>query len=399
MRVTQSLEQSQFLSAINQLESNLSTTQNQISTGLSFTTAAQNPVAAGLVTDYNQVLTQSQQFVTNSNSAQTSLNTEGSALTQMQTSLQSLRDLALEANNSSESPQDLSAIATQATQIQNTLLSIGNTQDGNGNFIFAGFSTQTQPFALSATGATYSGDQGQRQVQIAPGQTVAVGDTGDLVFNQIKTGNGTFQATAAAGNTGTGVVSTATVADPADYAGGTFSIDFTAPNTYQVLDANNNVVTSGTFTNGQAISFSGVQVTLTGQPAAGDSFSVAPSTNQSIFTTVQNLVNALQQQGTTSAAGEAQLNNSMNVAINNIDQALNQSETVQSSVGARLNTITTQQSMAGSQQVQLKESISNLQSLNFASAITSLDQQNTTLSAAMQAFTLTQGLTLFKFIQ
>jgi len=399
MRVTQSLEQSQFLTAINQLEGNISTTQNQISSGVSFTTAAQNPIAAGLVTDYNQALTQSQQYDTNSSSAQTSLNTEDSALTQMQNSLQSLRDLALEANNSDESPQDLAAIATQATQIQNTLLSVANTQDGNGNFIFAGFSTQSQPFALSATGATYSGDQGQRQVQIAPGQTVAVGDNGDLVFNQIKTGNGTFQATAAAGNTGTGVVSTATVADPADYAGGTFSIDFTAPNTYQVLDSNNNVVTSGTFTSGQAISFSGVQVTLTGQPAAGDSFSVAPSTNQSIFTTVQNLVNALQQQGTTSATGEAQLNNSINVAINNIDQALNQSETVQSSVGARLNTITTQQSMAGSQQVQLKESISNLQSLNFASAITSLDQQNTTLSAAMQAFTLTQGLSLFKFIQ
>ena len=399
MRVTQSLEQSQFVSAINQLESNISTTQNQLSSGFSFTTAAQNPVAAGLVTGYNQVLTQSQQFVTNSNSAQTSLNTEDSALTQIQNSLQSLRDLALEANNSSESPQDLSAIATQATQIQNTLLSIANTQDGNGNFIFAGFSTQTQPFALSATGATYSGDQGQRQVQIAPGQTVVVGDNGYLVFNQIKTGNGTFQATAAAGNTGTGVVSTATVSDPADYTGGSFSIDFTAPNTYQVLDANNNVVTSGTFTTGQSISFSGVQVTLTGQPAAGDSFSVAPSTNQSIFTTVQNLVNALQQQGTTSAAGEAQLNNSINVAINNIDQTLNQSENVQSSVGARLNSITTQQSIASSQQVQLKESISTLQGLNFASAITTLDQQNTTLSAAFQAFTLTQGLSLFKFIQ
>ena len=399
MRVTQSLEQSQFLTAINQLESNISTTQNQISSGLSFTTAAQNPIAAGLVTDYNQALTQSQQYDTNSNSAQTSLNTEDSALTQMQNSLQSLRDLALEANNSDESPQDLSAIATQATQIQSTLLSIANTQDGNGNFIFAGFSTQSQPFALSATGATYSGDQGQRQVQIAPGQTVVVGDNGDLVFNQIKTGNGTFQATAAAGNTGTGVVSTATVADPTAYTGGTYSIDFTAPNTYQVLDANNNVVTSGTFTSGQAISFAGVQVTLTGQPAAGDSFSVAPSTNQSIFTTVQNLVSALQQQGTTSGAGEAQLNNSINVAINNIDQALNQSETVQSSVGARLNSITTQQSMASSQQVQLQKSISNLQSLDYPTAITSLDEQNTTLSAAMQAFTLTQGLSLFKFIQ
>ncbi len=399
MRVTESLKQSQFVSEINQLQSNLATTQNQISTGLSFTTAAENPVAAGLVTGYNQALTQSQQFVTNSNSAQTSLHTEDSALTQVQNSLQSLRDLALEANNSTESPQDLSAIATQATQIQNTLLSLANAQDGNGNFIFAGFSTQSQPFALSAAGATYSGDQGQRQVQIAPGQTVVVGDNGDLVFNQIKTGNGTFQASAAAGNTGTGVVSGATVTDPAAYAGGTFSIAFTTPTTYQVLDANNNAVTSGTFTSGQAISFSGVQVTLTGQPAAGDSFGVAPSTNQSVFTTVQNLVKALQQQGTTSAAGGAQLNNSINVAINNIDQALNQSETVQAGVGARLNTITTQQSVAGSQQVQLQESISNLQSLNFASAITSLDQQNTTLSAALQAFSLTQGLSLFKFIQ
>jgi flagellar hook-associated protein 3 FlgL len=399
MRVTQSLEQTQFLTAINQLESNLSTTQNQISSGQSFTTASQNPVAAGLVTGYNQALAQSQQYDTNSNSAQSSLNTEDSALTQVQNALQSLRDLALEANNSNESPQDLSAIATQATQIQNTLLSLANTQDGSGNYIFAGYSTQSQPFALSSTGATYSGDQGQRQVQIAAGETVVVGDNGDLVFNQIKTGNGTFVASAAAGNTGTGVLGAATVTDPATYTGGTYSIQFTAPNTYQVFDAANNVVATGTYTSGQAIAFAGVQVTLTGQPATNDSFSVAPSTNQSIFTTVQNLVTALQQQGTTSDTGEAQLNNSMNSAINNIDQALTQSQTVQASVGARLNSITTQQSVASSQQVQLQQSISNLQSLDYASAITSLDQQNTTLSAAMQAFTLTQGLSLFKYIQ
>ena len=54
--------------------------------------------------------------------------------------------------------------------------------------------------------------------------------------------------------------------------------------------------------------------------------------------------------------------------------------------------------MAATQQTQLQKSISNLQSLDYASAITSLDSQNTTLSAAMQAFTLTQGLSLFKYI-
>ena len=72
---------------------------------------------------------------------------------------------------------------------------------------------------------------------------------------------------------------------------------------------------------------------------------------------------------------------------------------VQASVGARLNSITPQQSVASSQQVQLQQSISTLQSLDYASAITTLDQQNTTLSAAMQAFTLTQGLSLVKYMQ
>ena len=398
MRVTQGLEQAQFLTSINQLESSISQTQNEISTGLSFTTASQNPVGAGLVTDYNQVLAQSQQYQANGNSAQGGLNIEESALTQVQDALQSLRDLALQANNATVSAQDRSAIAAQATQIQGTLLSLANTQDGSGNYIFAGFATQTQPFALTATGASYAGDQGQRQIQIAAGQTVGVGDNGDLVFNQIKTGNGTFTTTAAAGNTGSGILGASTVTDPTAYSGGTYSIEFTAPTTYQVVNtATNAVVTTGTYTPGQAIAFSGVQVTLSGQPAAGDAFTVAPSTNQSVFTTVQNLITALQQ-NTPTAASQAQLNNSISGAINNIDQALGNMQNVQASVGARLNTITTQQSVASTQQVQLKQSISTLQSLDYASAITTLDQQNTTLSAAMQAFTLTQGLSLFKYL-
>jgi flagellar hook-associated protein 3 FlgL len=104
------------------------------------------------------------------------------------------------------------------------------------------------------------------------------------------------------------------------------------------------------------------------------------------------------QTGVTTPASATSLNNSINDAINNIDQALSQSSNVRATIGGRLNSITTQQSVASSQQVQLKTTISSLQSLDYASAITTLDQQNTTLSAALQAFTLTQGLTLFKFL-
>jgi flagellar hook-associated protein 3 FlgL len=396
MRVTQSLEQTQFLAAIGSLESGINQTQNQMSSGLSFTTASENPTAAGSVNNYNQALAQSQQYGTNATSAQTNLNTEDNALSQVQTQLQSLRDLALEANSGILTNSNLSAIATQAVQIQNSLLSLANTTNGNGEYIFGGFDAQTQPFTLSASGATYNGDQGQRQVQIAAGQTVADGDNGDTVFNQIKTGNGTFTVSPAAGNTGSGVVGATTVSNPAAYDGGTYAISFAAGGAYTVKEGAT-VVTTGTYTDGGTIAFNGVQVTLSGQPATGDSFTLAPSANQSLFTSVQNLVNALQT-GISAPGSSAALSNSINSSINNIDQALNQTSDVRATIGGRLNSITTQQSVATSQQTQLQQSITNLQGLDYASAITTLDQQNTTLSAALQAFTMTQGLTLFKFL-
>jgi flagellar hook-associated protein 3 FlgL len=396
MRVTQSLNQTQFLASINSLESGINQTSNQMSSGLSFSSASQNPTAAGSVNNYQQALAQSQQYATNATSAQTNLSTEDNALSQIQTQLQALRNLALEANSGVLTNSNRTAIATQAVQIQNSLLALANTTNGNGEYIFSGFAAQTQPFTLSATGATYNGDQGQRQVQIAAGQTVADGDNGDTVFNQIKTGNGTFTVAAAAGNTGSGVVGATTVSNPAAYNGGTYSISFTAPGTYQVTQGAT-VVTTGSYTDGGTIAFNGVQVTLSGQPATGDSFSLAPSANQSMFATVQNLVTALQT-GVTTPASSTALNNTINSSINNIDQALNQTSNVRATIGGRLNSITTQQSVATSQQTQLQKSITNLQGLDFAKAITTLDQQNTTLSAALQAFSLTQGLSLFKFL-
>jgi flagellar hook-associated protein 3 FlgL len=396
MRVTQSLNQTQFLTSINLLEASINQTQNQMSASLSFTTASQNPIGAGSVNNYNQALAQSKQYGTNATSAQTNLNTEDNALSQVQTQLQALRTLALQANSGTLTNSNLSAIATQAQQIQNSLLALANTQNGNGEYIFGGFAAQAQPFTSSATGATYNGDQGQRQVQIAAGQTVADGDNGDTVFNQIKTGNGTFAVAAAAGNGGSGIVGATTVSNPAAYDGGTYVIKFTAPGTYQVTEGAA-VVSTGSYTDGSTISFNGVQVTLSGQPATNDSFTLAPSTNQSLFTTVQNLVSALQTGVSTSASSTA-LNNSINSAINDLDLALSKTSDVRATVGGRLNSITTQQSVATGQQTQLQQSITNIQGLDFAAAITTLDQQNTTLSAALQAYTLTQGLSLFKFL-
>jgi flagellar hook-associated protein 3 FlgL len=274
---------------------------------------------------------------------------------------------------------------------------LANTQNGNGEYIFGGFDTQSQPFTLSATGAVYNGDQGQRQVQIAAGQSVPDGDNGDAVFNEIKTGNGTFSVAANPANTGSGLIGATSVSNPAAFVGGPFTITFSSATNYTVTNAANTQVAAGTYTDGQAIAFAGAQVTLSGTPAANDAFSVTPSTNQSVFTTVQNLITALQAPISTPAESTA-LNNTISGQINNIDQALSQTSDVRVSLGGRLNAITTQQSVATAQQTQLKTTISSLQGLDYASAITTLDQQNTTLSAALQAYTITQGLSLFKYL-
>ena len=397
MRVTDGTGQQQFLTAINSLESSISQTQNDISSNESFTTASQNPVAAGEVNTYSQALAQSQQYASNGSSAQTNLNIEDNTLTSITNQLQSLRSLALEATSGTEDASDLSGIATQMQSIQSSLLALANTQNGNGDYIFSGYATQTQPFQLTATGATYSGDSGTTQVQIAAGTNVATSDNGNTVFNDIKNGNGTFTITANAANTGTGLIGATSVSDAADYNGGTYQVEFTAAGggAYNVVNAAGTTVSSGTYTSGSTISFDGLQIAMSGTPAAGDSFSVAPSTNQSLFTTVQNLITAVNTGDTSSTA----LNNSIGAQINSLDQALTNVSNVQAGVGGRLNQITAQATVQTSQQAQLQTSIASLQGLNYATAITQLDQQNTTLQAALQAYTLTQGLTLFKYIQ
>ena len=82
---------------------------------------------------------------------------------------------------------------------------------------------------------------------------------------------------AAATNTGGATISTPTVTDPTSWTNGTFTISLLDPADYQVTDGSGNVVASGAYTSGSPISFNGEQVSISGTPAAGDSFTVGPT--------------------------------------------------------------------------------------------------------------------------
>jgi flagellar hook-associated protein 3 FlgL len=402
MRISTSYLSQAFINSLEQQQTSLAGTQQQISTGLRFTQASQDPAAASQSLGIQATLDQLTQYATNANLAQSRLSIEGSTLSSVTNLLQSVRTLAVQAANATQTPETRAAIATNIQQQLSGLLSLANTQDGSGQYLFAGTATTTTPFGPSGGTFSYAGNQTQRSVQIGSNRQVADGDSGALVFQQIRNGNGTFVVTANGANAGSAIVGSNTVADPSAWAAGQppYTLTFTSPTTYTITDSAvpPNTSAAAAYTDGQTIAFNGAQLQISGTPAAGDTFTIAPSANQDMFATLQNLVAALNgpQAG---SAGQARLVNSVNRAIEAIDQSLTNVSNVQSSVGARLNAISTQGSSNSDVTLQLKSALSTLRDTDYAAAITTLNQQLTGLQAAQATYVKLQNLSLFNYIQ
>jgi flagellar hook-associated protein 1 FlgK len=86
--------------------------------------------------------------------------------------------------------------------------------------------------------------------------------------------SGPLVSSAGSANTGTAVLGSVTVPVPASWVRGDYTIGFTSPTAYTVKSAAGATVATGSYTSGTPITFAGISVTLTGTPAANDSFAV-----------------------------------------------------------------------------------------------------------------------------
>lgn len=408
MRITQSYIAQQFAASQDASETALAQLQQEISSGLAYSAPSQNPIAATQVLGIQATLGQITQYGANINLATSRLNLEDSTLTSVTNTLQSIRSLALQAANGTTSPTDAANIAAEIKGDAATLLQAANTQDGTGQYLFGGTATNSAPFVLNSDGSvSYVGNQAQRLQQIGADATVADGDSGAAVFQNIPNGNGTFVTSAGSANTGSGVIGTTSVTSASAWAAGsppytlTFA-DSTPPSgtpvlQYTVTDSTGATVIAPTnYSDGQSITINGAQLTLSGTPNSGDTFTVAASSSQSIFTTLSNLVTALQ---TTSTTGQAPLLNSINRALESIDQTQAAVGAAQTAVGSRLQTLQTQTSSNSSLSLQLTSAMSSLQDADYTQVATSLTSQMTALQAAQASYAKIAGLSLFNYIQ
>jgi flagellar hook-associated protein 3 FlgL len=257
-----------------------------------------------------------------------------------------------------------------------------------------------RPFAATPGGYQYNGDQGQRLVQVGPGRQIADSDSGAAIFQLVRNGNGTFVAAPAAANTGSGVIGARGVADFSQWDAGSYSIVFTSATTYDVLDAASVPVpgAAGTYAPGQNISFRGVQLAIEGAPAAGDRFTVGPSTSLDVFSMVQGFVDALALPAGTPRDAAA-FRNAMNASLEHLDQALGNVLQARADIGGRLQALETQQNSNTDLVLQLRTTLSQTRDLDYAEAVTRMNQQLTALQAAQASYVNVMGLSLFNYLR
>jgi flagellar hook-associated protein 3 FlgL len=249
---------------------------------------------------------------------------------------------------------------------------------------------------------TYAGDQGSRLIQVSTSQSVPDSHSGFDLFMNIPEGNGSFVTSLNPANTGGGMIDAGSLIDRNAWAASadTYTITFTSATEWAVNGANAavNPVHTGTYTPGEPIEFAGVRVQITGEPAPGDAFEVRNSRAEDMFTTVRNVITALRQpEGGT--PGNAQLAGALGGALQQMDRIQDHVLGVRAQVGARLSTLDTADSARESLKIDLESSLSDLRDLDYAEALTKLNQRLVGLQAAQMSYSKISQLSLFNYLR
>ncbi|TAN85487.1 MAG: flagellar hook-associated protein 3 [Gallionella sp.] len=404
MRVSSSTLFDSSVAALNQQQARMMQTQQQVSSGRRILTASDDPVAAARALDISQSDAMNTQYASNRDAARHNLSLAETVLQSVTALIQDVSTVAVNAGNGALNDADRRAIATELGGRLQELTSLANSTDGAGNYLFAGFQSRTQPFVDTPAGMGYFGDDGQRLVQVSASRQMSASNSGADVFMRVKNGNGTFITQATATNTGTGIVSAGSVANPALLTGNSYSVAFSVAagvTTYSVTNTTTSTLLSAgnPYVSGQSISFDGMQFDIQGAPANGDTFTVLPSSNESVFKTVSDLIAALNTPLASSAAGGmTRLTNSLNRGLNNMDNALNNILSNRSTLGVRLNEVDALQATGDDLGLQYKQSLSQLQDVDYNQALSDLVQQQANLQAAQQTFSKIAGLSLFDYL-
>lgn len=379
-----------------QRQSNLASTQQQMTSGKRVNRASDDPAAAAQAeraTAAEARSTASQRAV---NASQTAMTLTESALGSAGDLLQTVREGMVSAGNASFSDSDRKSLADQLTQLRNQLLSVANTTDGAGTYLFGGQGANQAPFVDAAGGVQYYGSSGSNTVAASDALPLTI--DGQAAWMQAPTGNGVFAATPVTSK-GSAWIASGTVTDPSAITGSTYSIQFSVASgatTYSILkDGVATPQANMSFTPGQAVQIDGMSASISGQPANGDAFQFAPSTpTMSVFSVIDKAITDLRTPGLKSA----QIAQNNAIDISSLDSVMGKVQAAQGQAGAVLNRIDSVTSRLSDAKLASQTEISNAVDVDMTKALSDFSNQNTGYDAALKAYSMIQGLSMFKYL-
>ncbi|RYY04139.1 MAG: flagellar hook-associated protein 3 [Gammaproteobacteria bacterium] len=259
-------------------------TQQQISSGKRVLSSADDPVAATAILMLNQEIGRTTQFSKNIDSADNNLTLEDTTLQSVVTLITRLKELAVNAGNTAVmTSSDYKAIAAEVDSRLSELLALQNTRNASGQYIFAGFQSETQPFVSNGGGNySYQGDEGQLFIQASSSVTVAVNDSGKKIFSDIPSANKTFNTSASPSNKANppAIISVGNIYDQAAFDklfpqdmvvtfNANSAVTPSSPN-YTITDSSGKVlVDKQLYVAGQDIKINGAKFAISGIPGSG----------------------------------------------------------------------------------------------------------------------------------
>ncbi|NJA08383.1 flagellar hook-associated protein 3 [Methylococcaceae bacterium WWC4] len=184
MRISTTWNHQLGVDAMLEQQSKLSDTQLKLSSGKKYLSPSENAPAAVSLINLEQNIKENQQFQTNIGAARQRLELQESSLENATNVLQRIRELAVQGMNDSNTVTNRQEIAAEIDQLNKQLLGIANTKNANGEYLFAGYKSDTIPYLDTPTFA-YQGDANQRSIAIGPNRTITDGDAGEAVFGTI----------------------------------------------------------------------------------------------------------------------------------------------------------------------------------------------------------------------
>lgn len=380
---------------------------SHLSSGKRILTAKDDAVSYGTLIGFNESLANIEKYQRNITQAQSHNNLQEVVFSEAENLLNAIKEKMLQANNGAMSVEDIEAIAKQIGNNTEQLFDIANSQNEHGDYIFAGYQSNQQPFSQETDGrVVYNGDDGVREIQVAKNIDIATNQSGAAAFIQVKNHLGDFMGDYTYASSDSDVVlATANIIDRGAYntsdAPHTLNIDSVTSH-LTVIDSNGVAVFPTApalpepYVAGQTITFDGIEVTLSGNPLPGDSITLTDQTTESIFTTLHNALTWLEQSPNSSSQNQRQAQ--YNQILDQLSSGLHHMTSRRVDSGVRLQTLDGLASRHLDAELNISQGKSTLEDLDFAKAISEFEQSKIALQASQQAFSKVQGLTLFNYI-